>query len=123
MARRSGIEWEDRALLNQLQTIPARTDRALTAITVYHANRAVKYAKTNAPWRDRTSNARNGLFAVAERDRPAYRIVVGHSVPYGIWLEVKYSGRHAIIRPTIDHEGPEVMRTVSQLFDRIFRRR
>jgi hypothetical protein len=97
-------------------------DRVLTAATAYHATRAEAYARSNAPWTDRTSNARNGLFAKAERDRPYYRIIVAHSVPYGIWLEVRFSGRYAIIRPTVDHEGPELMKTAAMAYDRIFRK-
>lgn len=118
----SRIVWDDRALVNQLKTFNARMDRALTAATAYHATRAVAYARQNAPWTDRTSNARNGLFARAEREVPVYRIIVGHGVPYGIWLEVRWSGRYQIIRPTVDHEGPELMKTASKLYDVIFRR-
>lgn len=120
MAR--NVAWQDRALVNQLKTFNARADRAITAAMAYHATRAVGYARQNAPWTDRTSNARNGLFARAERDAPVYRIIIGHSVPYGVWLEVRWSGRFAILRPTVDHEGPEVMRTVSKLYSTLFGR-
>lgn len=116
----SGMKWEDEGLLKNLQTFNTRADRALTASITYHAGRAEAYAKRNAPWRDRTSNARNGLFATARRKPPSYRIIVGHSVPYGIWLEVANSGRYQIIRPTIDHEGPELMKTVSKMFSVMF---
>lgn len=118
----SKIVWEERGLLNQLKTFNAMMDRVLTAATSYHATRAGAYARTNAPWKDRTSNARNGLFAKAERERPIYRIIIAHSVPYGIWLEVRWAGRYAIIRPTVDHEGPELMKTASMAYDRIFKK-
>lgn len=114
--------WSDRALVNSLKTFNARADRAITAATAYHATRAVAYARQNAPWTDRTTNARNGLFARAERDLPIYRIIVGHSVPYGVWLEVRWSGRYQILRPTVDHEGPELMKTVSMMYATMFRR-
>ena len=117
----SRVVWEDRALLNKLRTFNARADRALVAITKYHATRAVSYARTNAPWTDRTANARNGLFATAQNGGGTYRIIIGHTVSYGPWLEVRWSGRYAIIRPTIDHEGPQVMKTVSQLYERLFK--
>lgn len=121
MARNGGrIRWEDRALVNRLRTFNLRADRAITAAIAFHATKAVAYARQNAPWTDRTSNARNGLFATAQRDAPVYRIIVGHSVPYGVWLEVRWSGRYQIIRPTIDHEGPELMRTVSMMYSRMF---
>lgn len=118
---RSRVVWNDRALINQLRTFNARADRAITAGMAFHATQAVAYARQNAPWTDRTTNARNGLFARAERDAPVYRIIVGHSVPYGVWLEVRWSGRFQILRPTVDHEAPEVMRTMSQLYAKLFR--
>lgn len=105
-----------------LRTFDTRADRAISAAMSYHASRAVAYAKRNAPWQDQTSNARNGLFATAQRNRPKYAIIIGHSVPYGVWLEVRWSGRYQIIRPTVDHEGPELMKTVSNLYATMFRR-
>lgn len=117
----SGIVWEDRALLNRLRTFDSRADRALSVIMRYHATRATAYARQNAPWTDRTSNARNGLNAVAESGSKSHRIIIAHTVPYGIFLEVRWAGRYAIIRPTVDHEGPEVMKTVEGLFGRMFR--
>lgn len=116
----SGFTWEDRALLNQLGSLNARMDRGITAAMAYHATRAVQYARQNARWTDRTTNARNGLFARAERDFPIYRLIVAHSVPYGVWLEVRWNGRYGIIRETVDVTGPEIMNTVSLLYGRIF---
>lgn len=116
---KNAITWDNRQLINNLRTFDARMDRAITAATAYHATRAVAWARQNARWRDRTSNARNGLFARAERDTPVYRIVIGHSVPYGVFLEIRWSGRYAIIRPTVDHEGPELMKTVAAAYGRI----
>lgn len=121
MASRGRVTWDDRALYNKLRTFNARADRFITAATAYHATRAASYARTNAPWTDRTGNARNGLFARAERDAPVYRVIIAGSVPYQPWLEVRFSGRYQIIRPTVDHEGPELMRTVQTMYSRMFR--
>jgi hypothetical protein len=46
-------------------------------------------------------------------------IVIGHSVFYGVFLEARWSGRYAIIQPTLDHMGPIVMRSFNRLLDRI----
>lgn len=116
----SGVTWNDRTLLNNLRTFDARFDRALFATMQFHATRAQAYARSNATWTDRTSNARNGLFATATKEGKTYRIILAHSVPYGIWLEVRFSGRYAIIRPTIDQEGPQLMRTVEMIYGRMF---
>lgn len=112
----SGVRWDARQLEVALKVFDPMVDRAVTAAMAYHATRAVAWARQNAPWIDRTTNARNGLFTRAERNAPIYRIIVAHSVPYGVWLEVRFNGRYQIIRPTVDHEGPEVMKTVSRLF-------
>lgn len=117
----NGFKWDDRVLSSKVKDVDGKANRALKAVVKYHAPRAVAYARLNARWTDRTSNARNGLFATAQHSPGKHRIIVGHTVSYGPWLEVRWSGRYAIIRPTIDHEGPEVMKTASDLFDRMMR--
>lgn len=76
------------------------------------------YMKNNAPWTDRTGNARNGLSARAFREGDSVGIDLFHSVEYGIYLEARWSGRYAIIQPTIDEMGPVVMQRYNRLLDR-----
>lgn len=121
MAEQYTFRWEDDALVAALDTMNNEMDRAITAVMLYHAPLAEAYAKKNARWIDRSTNARNGLYARMERSghtasRARWRIHVGHAVPYGIFLEVRFSGRYAIIEPTVKHEGTEVMKTLSGLF-------
>jgi hypothetical protein len=72
--------------------------------------------RQNAPWTDQTGNARNGLFAEAKHDwGRTHAIVLYHSVPYGIWLEVRHQGRYAIILPTAKEQGMAVMNTLRDL--------
>jgi hypothetical protein len=78
------------------------------------------YMKMNAPWQDQTGNARNGLFARPYVEGDNIGIELGHSVPYGIWLEVRWDGKYAIIQPTLDEMGPFVMRRFNRLLDRAF---
>jgi hypothetical protein len=110
------FRWTDRELQTNLDGFDAKANRAIETACQYHATRAESYARTNAPWTDRTSNARNGLQAKASRAGSTHRITVSHSVPYGIFLEVRNSGKYAILRPTVDHEGPELVQTLQQLF-------
>lgn len=75
----------------------------------YIAPRATSYARRNAPWTDRTTNARNGLFAVHQKvPMVVHRLVTYHTMSYGLWLEVRWSGRYAIIGPTMLHIAPEL---------------
>jgi hypothetical protein len=118
---RPGVQWVG---LTDLQRKIASTDdqvhKFLTEVCQLHAPRAESYAKRNAKWHDRTGNARNGLHGVAESQGKTHQIVLAHGVPYGIYLEVRFSGKYAIINPTIAVEGPEVMRTVANGLPKIY---
>jgi hypothetical protein len=65
--------------------------------------------RQNAPWADRTGNARAGLTAEAYgRDHSAV-LEFFHTVDYGKWLELIQNGRFAIIMPTLETEGRRIM--------------
>ena len=93
-----------------------KTHNRITAAVRRQALLAQNYARRNAPWTDRTGNARNGLFTISASDQKKHRIVLFHSVPYGIWLEVRWSGRYQIIIPTITHQGNELMNRLEDIF-------
>ena len=69
------------------------------------------YAKANAPWDDQTGAAREGLTAEVGVDFGGeVSIDLFHSVEYGYWLELIQNGAYAIIMPTIEALGPEIIR-------------
>lgn len=74
--------------------------------------------KDNAPWTDRTSNARNGLFATARFESDHIRIIMAHSVEYGKYLELARDGRYAIIRPTRNQNAKQVKQSFQDLWGR-----
>lgn len=116
------MEFKDDGLGKALNTGDKRLQNLIDAKMQFWAPQCESYMKANAPWTDRTGNARNGLGAQAYRIDPEHGIVLFHSVPYGIWLEVKYSGRDAIIDPTLQYMGPLVMQSlVNMLSDARFR--
>lgn len=116
VARKASLVWDDRQLVNALGSFNARYEKQLFGLTRIYATRATAYARKNAIWTDRTGNARNGLSSRGEKDGRVYRVTVFHGVPYGIWLEVKFSGRYAILRPTVDALGPQFLHDAGKLF-------
>ena len=71
-----------------------------------------------APWTDRTGQARGNLFGIAERPKNKkwlVRIYARHGVPYGVFLELRYGGRYAIIMPTLQRLGPKIIKDVQGL--------
>lgn len=103
------VSFNDNGLGKALKQGDAKVRRMVDLHMQYWAPRAEAYMKNNAPWTDQTGNARNGLAARAFRDGDNAGIVLYHQVPYGIWLEVKHDGEYAIIVPTIQTVGPQVM--------------
>jgi hypothetical protein len=87
---------------------------AIRIMLDYWAARAVTQMRTEARWTDRTTNARNGLAAQRFNETDGGSLVLYHSVPYGIWLEVRWSGRYAIVGPTLNNIGPQVMRSIQE---------
>ncbi len=85
----------------------------LAIYTAGFAKRVEAYAKEHAPWQDRTGEARKGLTAKGKQRLVYYEIELFHTVEYGVWLEVRWSGKYAIIQPTLEVMGPELMRELN----------
>lgn len=84
-----------------------------------------KYMKDNAPWRNRTWNARNSLYAEVttkndSRGHTLISIELGSPVVYGAALEegTSHSRPYPIIEPTLRLRAPLVMNRLHGLLDR-----
>lgn len=94
--------------------------RAIFGVCRYWDGRVEASMKHNAPWTDRTTNARSGLAArAAKLGRSSFAIILSHAVNYGIYLETMQGGRFAIIEPTIKLFAPKVIKTLTKILDRL----
>lgn len=115
----SGWRLVSDTLTPGLQGVPKYLDETVGRVMAFYAPQVESAAKVNAPWADQTGNARNGLIAKALKSSGNnYAIILAHQMPYGIWLEVKWAGRYAIIMPTIQEYGPKVMNTLRGALER-----
>lgn len=67
------------------------------------AGQAEAEMKEEAPWTDRTSNARNGL--TADVNLPGTQkdtLSLAHGVDYGVYLELANAGKFSIVNPKAD---------------------
>lgn len=116
---KGGIFWDTSELDHGLRKVKPSIDQALATLMKFEATKVEGYMRVNAPWTDRTTNARNGLFARAFSEAHSHVIVAYHTMPYGIWLEVRFSGQYAIINPTILAEGRRIMGDVRNLLSKL----
>lgn len=71
------------------------------------------YAKANAPWKDASGDARQGLNAfVEEVAAEIVQVYIAHGVAYGKWLEVRFGGKYAILWPTIQAHFEELTKVL-----------
>lgn len=89
------------------------------AIGIYADTAAKKMeaeAKRNAPWTDRTSNARNSIRGYHTWQGKRCSIVLSGNMDYSPWLELSNEKKYAILLPTIKRNTPEVMKAYRRLF-------
>jgi hypothetical protein len=111
----SNFHWEGDLNEQRIQQIGPTIKRAMVAAAGRTAPQAEAWMKSNARWTDRTGNARNGLTARSVVSTNSVKVVLSHSVPYGIWLEVRWDGKYAIIEPAIQEWAPRMMELVARL--------
>lgn len=112
----------------QWQVTPTRTFGELTDAYIAAIRNGVRqlalrrapeieaWMKANAPWTDRTANARQTLVAeVEDAALDMVEIVMAGGVDYQIFLELSNGGAYAIIAPAVDHWGPIVWADVQAL--------
>lgn len=78
------------------------------------AIRALEYAQANAPWADRTGDARSGLDVDVRWEGNEIVWEMFHTVDYGIYLETRWNGKFAIIMPTLEMFSSEIGRGLSE---------
>ena len=103
-----GFAWQGlEDVVNNIYQYAEDVDGDLGAAAQKLADDMVSYAKANAIWQDHPGvheDARPNLqSAVVKEPDGTWSIYLGHgkNVHYGIWLEVRWGGKFAIILPTI----------------------
>lgn len=92
-------------------------EQAIRAIADRRAPEIEAWLKQNAPWTDRTGQARQTLHTeVREVAHEMIEIILAHGVDYGIYLELRWAGRFAVINPALDIWTPLIWQDVQGIF-------
>lgn len=114
-----GFSWTTRPTQAWPQLANAYAEAIRRGVYQIAQRRALEieaWMKQNAPWTDRTGNARQTLYtAVEQASRDMVDIIMAHGMDYGIFLELAHAGRYAIIGPAIDYWGPILWNDVRAL--------
>lgn len=109
-----------KTLIPKVEQYGDRVLVAVHAVAQFMATKMQNHSRQNAPWTDRTGNARSGLFGVIDEDVARGIVAIylshGHTIHYGVALELGYGGKYAIILPTIEQHLPELQRLLASIF-------
>jgi hypothetical protein len=109
------------SLAKSIEAHDKKVKRVVAAQFLRAEQEAPGFMKLNAPWMDRTGNARAGLHAKLniENQGEAFELIFAHTVFYGIFLEARFSGKFAIIMPTVNYFGSLLMDRIASSINRI----
>lgn len=90
----------------------------LTAFQLFtrYAPQVEAWMKQNAPWTDRTGNARQSLYTVVGTTPAAVVLTLAHGVNYGIYLERAHGSRFGIIGPAVDYWAGQIFADLQGMF-------
>ena len=119
-----GIVWQvtpDQAFTELVDAYENEIHDAIKQIADRYAPDIEAWMKSNAPWTDRTGNARQSLKTEVQE---VASIMVGihlsygnpGEIDYGIFLELSNGGAYAIIGPALDYFAPKIWADVQRLF-------
>lgn len=100
----AGFIWHvpPSTLATQVEGFARRLLSALAAVGQLIAAQLEATARANAPWTDRTTQARRGLTAISIASADALHVYLFHAADHGKWLEIARGGPYKIIMPTIE---------------------
>ena len=97
------------------QEYARRVHQATFLLAQRYAPEIENWMKQNAPWTDRTGNARAALWAEAFDFVDTVVIAFGHGVDYGTFLELANAGNYAVITPALDNFTPKIWNDVQEM--------
>ncbi|QLF84345.1 hypothetical protein SEA_KARATE_21 [Microbacterium phage Karate] len=124
MASKVGLTWTSDTLTAAFSNAPTKAVQYLARTTEYYSFRSETFAKSKAKWTDRTGNARGSLSGTYEANIGAssarFEITISHGMPYGIWLELRWGAKFAIINKTVDNQGKAFFDTANKVMAKMF---
>jgi len=103
------------AVIARLSSWVQNFETALETICDQQAIQAEQDMKNNAPWIDRTANARNSLGGTTSFTKEEKKIILRGGMPYSPRLELDYQGRYAVIYPTAQETAIRLHRLVGKI--------
>lgn len=114
-----GFRMDSSNLIKNLSIMESRVDKAIKVKAEVAAAKLQTQAREEAPWTDRTGDARKRMISYVSQEKKGYRINLAGGVEYALWLELANEGKYAIIEPTIRLKSPEIIKDFNNFMELI----
>lgn len=115
-----GITFDYSDFESKMGAIAERVDAGMQMLAQTDASELRAYMQSNRPWTDRTGEAKRQLNAVVSKpSKSEIRITLSHGVYYGIWLELAHGKKYAILQPTLNTKGKEVIDDFEKMIKKV----
>lgn len=114
------IEYDYSDFIAKTNFIQTKLHAGILLVTERVSQKVEEWAKQNAPWSDRTGDARRLLSGSAFwEDRDNIVMMISHGVPYGVYLELAFAREYAILDDAIEAHKDELINAVSRLLSKV----
>ena len=114
------LQWDMKEFEESITFIQTRFQTSILILCEVAAAKMEEYAKDEAIWIDRTSNARQKLIGQAYYvTMDQVQIAVSHQMDYGIWLELAHGRDYAILEAAIEENIDELLNSIKRLIGRL----
>lgn len=114
------LQWDMKEFEESITFIQTRFQTSILILCEVAAAKMEEYAKDEAIWIDRTSNARQKLIGQAYYvTMDQVQIAVSHQMDYGIWLELAHGRDYAILETAIEENIDELLNSIKRLIGRL----
>lgn len=105
-----------KTVLTNLDTFESKLRQALQIVTDAASKKMTNWAKENAIWTDRTSNARQKLSGDGYwESNYMLTCAVMHNMDYGVWLELAHAKKYAILEQAIESQKDTLIKQYVKL--------
>lgn len=109
------LTFDNEIVLESLEGIEDRVRQQARVLGNATGQKMQAFAQENAPWTDRTGDARKLLKYKSTMDKDGVTVSIFHQVEYGYWLEVSHNKKYAILKNSRDAILPEFVEAIKHI--------
>lgn len=106
-------------IVDGLQSTETKAQKAIRMYATEGSKKLENYAKTHKRWINRTGHAVQRLKGYIEEGINNIKVCIAHGVDYGIFLELRYERKYAILEESVRVNAKEVLQGFKGLIEKL----